>query len=186
MPKGVCRHCKKEGHYYRYPKDQVPPHTNSKSRQGAGRASMRCHVICSFGPHLPAEVCYGATMCPAAPDLTYLLRWAPVLPCVPQLQTLPPWRGELWCCHVSHGFGFCLPERGAPVLSRVPWLGALPSWEGSSGTATCSIATDGLWTTWIKKCLAALGTQLDSRVSKARSCVAVVPARRAGRYSVAL
>jgi hypothetical protein len=29
----------------------------------------------------------------------------------------------------------------------------------------------GLWIEGIKKCLAALGTQLDSRVSKTRSCV---------------
>jgi hypothetical protein len=33
----------------------------------------------------------------------------------------------------------------------------------------------GLWTTGIKKCLAALGTQLGSRVSKARSCVTEAP-----------
>jgi hypothetical protein len=38
------------------------------------------------------------------------------------------------------------------VLSRVPWPG-------------------GLWTTEIKKDLAALVTQLGSRISKARSCV---------------
>jgi hypothetical protein len=51
-----------------------PPHTSSKSRQGAGCASMPCHVSCSFGPHIPAEVEFGATMCSTAPDLTSLLR----------------------------------------------------------------------------------------------------------------
>jgi hypothetical protein len=29
---------------------------------------------CSFGPHLPAEVGSGVATCPAAPDLTSLLR----------------------------------------------------------------------------------------------------------------
>jgi hypothetical protein len=57
-----------------YPEDWVPPRTSSKSRQGAGRASTRCHVSCSFGPHLLAEVGSGATTCLAAPDLTSLLR----------------------------------------------------------------------------------------------------------------
>jgi hypothetical protein len=36
-----------------------------------------------------------AAMCPAAPDLTSLLRWAPALPRVLWLQTSSPDRGEL-------------------------------------------------------------------------------------------
>jgi hypothetical protein len=59
---------------YRYPKDRSPPHTSSKSRQGAGRACTRYHVSCSFGPHLPAEVGSGVTTCPAAPDLASVMR----------------------------------------------------------------------------------------------------------------
>jgi hypothetical protein len=61
---GLCRH----------PEDRVSPHTSFKSRQGTWRASMRCHVSCTFRPHLPAEVDSGATTCPTAPDLTSLLR----------------------------------------------------------------------------------------------------------------
>jgi hypothetical protein len=38
----------------------------------------------------------------------------------------------------------------------------------------CPTAPGGLWTAGIKKGLAALGTQLDLRVSKARSCVTEV------------
>jgi hypothetical protein len=106
--------------YCSYPEDRIPPHTSSKSRQRAGCASTRCHVNCTFGPHLPAEVGSGVTMCPATPDHASLLWWAPALPRVLRLQTLPPWRGELRCYHVSHGSGLCLPERGAPMLSRVP------------------------------------------------------------------
>jgi hypothetical protein len=58
-----------------YPEDRVPLHRNSKSRQEAGRASMRCHISCSFGPHLSTEVGSGAVTCPTAPDLTSLLRF---------------------------------------------------------------------------------------------------------------
>jgi hypothetical protein len=61
------------------------------------------------------------------------------------------------------------------VLPRVPQLRAVPFWEGSSGAATCPTTPGGLWTTGIKKGLVVLGTQLDSRVSKARSCVTEVP-----------
>jgi hypothetical protein len=39
----------------------------------------------------------------------------------------------------------------------------------------CHMAQDRLWTTGIKKGLAALGTQLGSRVFKARSCVTEAP-----------
>jgi hypothetical protein len=40
----------------------------------------------------------------------------------------------------------------------------------------CPTAPSGLWTTGIKKSLAALGTQLGPRVSKARSCITEAPA----------
>jgi hypothetical protein len=40
----------------------------------------------------------------------------------------------------------------------------------------CPTTPDGLWTTGIKKDLAAQGTQLDSCVFKARSCISEAPA----------
>jgi hypothetical protein len=83
--------------------------------------------------HLLAEVSSGATTCPMASGSVFL-------------------RGELQCCHVFYGSGFCLSERGAPMLPR-------------------PTAPDGLCTIGIKKCLAALGAQLGSRISMARSCV---------------
>jgi hypothetical protein len=61
-------------HNCRHPEDWVPPHTSSKSRQGAERASTRCHASCSFGPHLPTEVGSGAAMCHMVPILTSWLR----------------------------------------------------------------------------------------------------------------
>jgi hypothetical protein len=91
-----------------------------------------------------------------------------MLPRVPQLWILPSWRDELRCCHMSHGSGLCLPERGAPVLTRVPR------------------PPGGLWTTGIKKGLAALGIQLGSHIFKTHSGVTKAPARPASRYSVAV
>jgi hypothetical protein len=61
-PGGLCRYL------------EVPPHISSKSRQGAGHASTRCHVSCSFRPHLPVEVGSGAVTCPSAPVLASLMR----------------------------------------------------------------------------------------------------------------
>jgi hypothetical protein len=72
------------------------------------------------------------------------------------------------------------------MLPRVSWLRALlPRWV-SSGAATSPTAPNGLWTTGIKKGLAALGMQLGSRVSKACSCVTESPATHASCYSAVL
>jgi hypothetical protein len=134
---------------------------------------------------------------PVAPDLISLTRWAPVLSCVLQPRTSPTCRGELRCCHVSHGLGprflaelsssaaMCSSgsdlaslSRWAPTLPRVSWLQALPPREESSGAATYSITPSGLWTTGIKKGLAAPGTQVGSHASKTCSRITETPARR--------
>jgi hypothetical protein len=60
--------------FSRHPEDRVPLHTSSKLRQGAGCASTHGHASYSFRPHVPAEVDSRATMCPAAPSLTSVLR----------------------------------------------------------------------------------------------------------------
>jgi hypothetical protein len=85
------------------------------------RGGLLCHHM-SYGPgpRLLAEVSSGTATCPSAPDLTSLMRWAPMLPHEPRPQTSPPCWAELRRCHMSHGSGLCLPKRGAPVLSRVP------------------------------------------------------------------
>jgi hypothetical protein len=104
----------------RYTEDQVPHIQALSKKQGAERVSMHCYLRCSFRSHLLTEVDFDAATCPTVPDLTSLLRWAPVLLRVPQLRTLPPWQGELQCCHMSHGCGLCLSERRALMLSRTP------------------------------------------------------------------
>jgi hypothetical protein len=78
-----------------------------------------------------------ATTQAVALDHTSLHRWAPALPHVPQLRASPPCRGGFWRCHVSHGFGLCLPERRAPALPRVSQLQTLPPCRG--GLRRCHV-----------------------------------------------
>jgi hypothetical protein len=72
------------------------PRASSPCYRGGLR---RCHV-----PWLqalaPREESSDAAMCSSAPDLASLPRWAPALPCGPDLASP---RGELRCCHVPHG-----------------------------------------------------------------------------------
>jgi hypothetical protein len=66
-------------------------------------------VFRGSGPHLLAELSSGAAKCSSALDLASLLRWVPMLPCVPWLRALSPPRGELWHCHVFLSSGPRLP-----------------------------------------------------------------------------
>jgi hypothetical protein len=148
----------------------------------------------------------GTVTCLTVLDLAFSLTLASALSHVPQLWASPPCRGGLWhrhvsrgpgprllaevssgsaacptapdltsllrCelqrCHVPHGSGLCLSERRAPVLPCVPRPPV------------------GMWTLGIKKGLAALGTQLGSRVFKTHSCVTEAHVRHADRYSATL
>jgi hypothetical protein len=69
----------------------------------------------------------GTATWPTAPYPASQHGRALVLPRVPQLRTLPPSSGGLWCCYVSHG-----------SRSR------LPMQEGS-GATMCPMALSGLW-----------------------------------------
>jgi hypothetical protein len=86
----------------RYPANQVPPRTVSKSRQGAGCASTRCHASCGSGSRLPTREGSDADTHPVAPNLASLLVRAPVPPRAPWLWTPSPSPEVLQCCHASH------------------------------------------------------------------------------------
>jgi hypothetical protein len=112
----------RRGHY-RYPANQVPPHTSSKSRQGVGCVSMRCHASRGSEPRLPTWEGSNAITRPIAPDLAYWLKRALVLPRILRLLTLPPGSGGLRCCHTSRSSRPCLPARvdpGAATDSTAP------------------------------------------------------------------
>jgi hypothetical protein len=65
------------------------PRTSSPCQCGI----RRYHVSRGPGPHLLAEVSFAVAMCPSAPGLASLSRWALALPHVLWLWALPP-RGE--------------------------------------------------------------------------------------------
>jgi hypothetical protein len=85
------------------------PRTGMKTRQAVEHATTSRHVSLSSGPRLPVEVDSGATTRLMALNPTSMLRRAPVLSCVSQLQTSPPCRGGLRCYHASYGSGPRLP-----------------------------------------------------------------------------
>jgi hypothetical protein len=122
------------------------------------------------------EEIFDAATCSSAPDLASLSRWAPALPRVPWLRALPLREESIGAATCSSASGLAFLLRWAPALPRSP---ASPHREESSGAVTYSTAPSGLWTTGIKKGLAAPGTQLGSHVSKARPRVTEASVRRA-------
>jgi hypothetical protein len=112
------------------------------------------------GPCLPVREGSGTATCHTAPDLASLLEKALMLSRVTRLWTPPPCSGGLQFCHMPHGSGPCLPAQ-----------------EGS-GAITCLATLRGLHALTIKKGLADLPMQQDSRVSKTRLHVTEAPTRR--------
>jgi hypothetical protein len=96
------------------------PHTGFKSGQGAGCATMCCHVSCGSGPFLHVKESSNATTCHVASDLTSLPRRALVLPRVLRLRTSPPCQGELRHCHVSCSSGPHLPVKESSDATTCP------------------------------------------------------------------
>jgi hypothetical protein len=108
-----------------------------------------CHMPCSLGSCLAAREGSGSDTCPTAQDHASLLERALTSPRVLRLRILPPNSGGLRCCHVSDGFGSCLPTQEgsgaatcpmtldhasllgrAPTLPHVPRLCILPTCSG--------------------------------------------------------
>jgi hypothetical protein len=79
---------------------------------------------------------------------------------------------------VSHGLGSRLLAEVSSDVATCPTAQCFAFLRGElrCGAATCPTSPGGLWTPEIKKGLAALGTQLGSRVFKAHSCVTEAPA----------
>jgi hypothetical protein len=72
----------------------------------------------------PREESSGVATCFSALDLTSLSRWAPMLPRGPGIASL---RGELRCCHVSHG-----PQRAVDHKNKES-----PSYPKHAAGLTC-------------------------------------------------
>jgi hypothetical protein len=114
------------------------------------RGGIRCHhVSCGPVPHILAEVSFDAVMCPSALDLASLMRWALVLPRVTWLWALSFWegssgaaicptardsaflKGELLCCHVSHGPWRAVNHRNKEKLSCPRHAARLACFQGT-------------------------------------------------------
>jgi hypothetical protein len=98
----------------RYREDQVPPHTSSKSRQGAGRISMCCHASC------PARGSSGAATCPVGPAPAVRPGAAPGPPRVLRAQLPLSGPGQLRGRHVSCGTSSRCLARGSSDVVTCP------------------------------------------------------------------
>jgi hypothetical protein len=94
-----------------------------------------------------------------------------VPPRVPQPRTSPPCCGEFHRCHVSLSSGPCLLDEVRSDAATCPMAPSSAFLRVELRCCHVPHGPSGLWTTGIKKGLAALGTQLGSRVFKARSCI---------------
>jgi hypothetical protein len=91
-----------------------------------GWGGLRCyHISYDSRPCLPAEVDSDDVTCPIDPHHAPWMRWAPALPRVLCLQTLPLSRGGLQRSHVSYGSGPHLSDEvgsGAVKCTMAPFL----------------------------------------------------------------
>jgi hypothetical protein len=101
----------------------VPPRVLQPRTSLSYRGGLRCsHVSRGPGPRLLSKLSSGAATCSSAPDLTSLPRWAPTLPHVPWLRTLPPREESSSAATCSSALDLASPMRWAPVLPRGPDL----------------------------------------------------------------
>jgi hypothetical protein len=112
---GVLGHC-------RYPVDQVPPRTSSRSRQKVRHANHVLPHVINLSMNRTARGSSGVAACPAAPALAAQPGAAPGPPRVLRLQLSLPDPGQLWGRHVPCGSSSRCPARG------------------SSGAAACHVA----------------------------------------------
>jgi hypothetical protein len=154
----------------------APRHRILPSNSGGLR---RCHVSHGTRSRLPARDGSTAAMWPTAPDPASLLGRAPVLPCVPRHQILPPCSGGLRRYHVSHGTASRLPAREGSGTATYHTAPDLASLLGRAPALPCVTQLCGPQTSRIKKDLDGIPMQLDSRVSKACLQVSMVPNIRA-------
>jgi hypothetical protein len=113
MPDGICR----------YPEDQVPPRTSSRSRQKARHANHTPLRVVNLSMNCMAQASSGTATCPADPAPAARPGAAPGPPRVLRTQLPLTSPGQLRGRHVSCGLN-----------SRCP------AW-GSSGAATCPAAS---------------------------------------------
>jgi hypothetical protein len=114
----------------RYPADQVPSRTSSRSRQKARHANHTLPRLHNLSMNHTARGSSGAATCPAAPAPAAQPGAAPGPPRVQRLQLPLPSLGQLWGRHVS-----CASSSRCPAWGSSSCCPA----RGSSGAATCAL-----------------------------------------------
>jgi hypothetical protein len=128
----------------------------------------------------------GTATCFVALDPTLLLGRAPTLSCVPRIRIPPPCSEGLQHCYVFRGSEPRLhAQEGSDAVTYPAALD--PTSPLGRAPMVSHVPRLSIWDMGIKnkKCLTDIGTQIGSRVSKARSCVINVLARCSGDVIIA-
>jgi hypothetical protein len=120
------------GGHCRYPKDQVPPRTSSKSRQKVRHANHMLPRVVNLSMNRTARGSSGAAMCPTAPAPAAQPGAAPGPPRVLRVQLPLPSLGQLRGRHVSCGSGSRCPARGSTGAATCPVAPALAAQPGAA------------------------------------------------------
>jgi hypothetical protein len=107
---GVCR----------YPEDQIPPRTSSRSRQKVRRTNHTLPRVHNLSMSRVDQGSSGATTCPAALAPAAQPGAALGPPRVPRLQLPLPSPGQLQGRHVSCGSSSRCPARGSSGAATCP------------------------------------------------------------------
>jgi hypothetical protein len=124
------------GGHCRYPGDQVPPRTSSRSRQKARANHMPLRVV-NLGVNHMAQASSGATTCPAASAPAARPGAAPRPPRVLWPQLPLPGPGQLWGHHVSYGLISRCLARGSFGATTCPTASAPAARPGAAPGPPC-------------------------------------------------
>jgi hypothetical protein len=129
------------GGHCRYPEDQVPPRTSSRSRQKARQANHTHPRVVNLSMNRTARGSSRAAACPAAPAPAAQPGAALGPPLAQRLQLPLPSSGQLRGCHVPSGSSSRCPARGSSGGHHVPSGSSsrCPA-RGSSEAAMCPVA----------------------------------------------
>jgi hypothetical protein len=120
------------GGHCRYPGDQIPPRTSSRSRQKARRANHTPLRVVNLGVNHMAQASSGAATCPVASAPAARLGAATGPPRVLRQQLPLPGSGQLRGRHVSSGLSSRCPARGSSRAATCPMASAPAAWPGAA------------------------------------------------------
>jgi hypothetical protein len=120
------------GGHCRYPEDQVPPHTSSRSKQKVKHANHTPLRVVNLSMNRPARGSSGAATCPVGPAPIARPGAAPGPPRVLRHQLPLPSPGQLRGRHVSYGTSSRCLARGSSGAATSPAASALATQPGAA------------------------------------------------------